>query len=307
MISVIVPVFNEAESVTLLHAELCAALEKIGKEFEIIFIDDGSTDTTCATIKMLQPARVVSFSRNFGKSQALQAGFSIASGTYIFTIDGDLQDDPAEMKKFIDAMESQDLDLVCGMKQGRKDDMAKRLVSKIANGITRFFTSTAVHDMNCGFKLFRAEVAQSLYLYGDMHRYIPALVAAQGYHIGEVSVRHRERKFGSSKFGNFKRFPKSIFDFITLLMLRKFIDRPMHLFGFLGAICSFLGMGILLCLTYVRLFLGESIGNRPLLILGVLLMVIGVQLFSSGFLGELIIRQKENRTVYRIREDIANQ
>lgn len=304
MISVIIPIFNEKESVALLHAELLSVLKKIDTPFEILFVDDGSTDGTHEVLKKLSPARILSFSRNFGKSQALQAGFRAARGEYIFTMDGDLQDDPSEIPHFLKVKEEGGFDLVCGWKERRLDSFAKRMVSKVANGLTRFFTGTTVHDMNCGYKLYRKEVAQSLDLSGDMHRYIPALVSMQGFRIGEVSVHHRERAFGVSKYGNFRRIFKSFFDFVTLLLIRRFIDRPMHFFGIIGGIFLLCGVFILLYLTYTKIVLGALIGNRPILMMGVLLVVVGVQLFSSGFLGELLIRQGGKRSFYTIREDI---
>lgn len=302
MISILIPVFNEKESVALLHTELVSVLTETKESFEIIFIDDGSTDDTLTELHTLHPVRIVSFSRNFGKSQALQAGFHIAKGDYIFTMDGDLQDDPREIPNFLQKAESEQLDLVCGWKENRLDTPAKKIVSKIANKITSFFTGTTVHDMNCGFKLYRKEVVNALDLYGDMHRYIPAIVASLGFRIGEIPVHHRKRKFGVSKYGNFRRILKSLFDFITLLLLRRFVDRPMHFFGIIGSIFSCVGTVILFYFAYIKIIYGMMIGNRPLLLLGVLLVVVGVQLFSSGFLGELIIRQNSKRNVYTIRE-----
>lgn len=303
MISVVIPVYNEKESVATLHAELVAVLKGLKKSFEIIFVDDGSTDGTVSEIKKLSPAHLIAFTRNFGKSQALRAGFQAAKGEYIFTMDGDLQDDPNEIPRFLERIESENIDLVCGWKQQRQDGIAKKVVSQIANGLTRFFTGITIHDMNCGFKLYRREVATTLDLYGDMHRYIPALAAAQGFRISELPIHHRERKFGISKYGNFRRFFRSFFDFITLLLIRRFIDRPMHLFGIIGTIFSLIGGVILAYLAYIRLFNGAAIGNRPILLLGVLLVVIGIQLFSSGFLGELLIRQNTSRNIYTIRRE----
>ena len=304
MISIVIPVFNEEESVAILHAELVHVLKKIGEDFEIIFIDDGSTDDTLIELKKLKPVKIISFTRNFGKSQALQAGFRAASGEYIFTIDGDLQDDPKEIPNFLEKAKSDQFDLICGWKEERLDSFAKRVVSKVANGLTRYFTGTKVHDMNCGYKLFRRDVAKAVNLYGDMHRYIPAIVAGLGFRMDEISVKHRERKYGVSKYGNFRRLFKSFFDFVTLLLIRRFMDRPMHFFGIIGSIFSLIGIAILSYLAYVKLFIGEAIGNRPLLLLGVLLVVIGIQLFSSGFLGELLIRQKDRKALYTIRTEI---
>lgn len=303
MISVVIPVYNEKESVAILHAELMSSLKKIGDLFEIIFIDDGSTDGTAAELKKLSPARTISFTRNFGKSQALLAGFQVAKGEYIFTLDGDLQDNPGEMPKFLDMIKTTSSDLVCGWKKHRLDSVTKRIVSRVANGIMRIVSGIPIHDINCGFKLYKAEVVKNLDLSGDMHRYIPILVSAKGFRISEVVVNHRKRKFGVSKYGNFRRFFKSFFDFITLFLLRRFVDRPMHFFGIIGTLFSVAGGVVLAYLSYIKIFDGASIGQRPLLLLGILLMVIGIQLFSSGFLGELIVRQKKDRTIYTIREE----
>jgi len=302
-ISVVIPVYNEEESVAALHAELLDVLTRTGKTFEIIFVDDGSSDATVSEIKKLKPVNIVAFSRNFGKSQALQAGFNAARGSYIFTMDGDLQDDPREIPRFIEKMISSRADLVCGWKENRLDSFSKRVVSKIANGLTRLLTGTRVHDMNCCYKLYSRDVIENLNLYGDMHRYIPALTAAQGFKISELSVNHRQRKFGVSKYGNLRRFSKSFFDLVTLILLRKFIDRPMHFFGIIGSVSSLAGFIILAYLVYIKLVYKELIGQRPLLMLGVLLVIIGIQLFSSGFLGELLIRQGQRGKVYTIREE----
>lgn len=302
MISVVIPVYNERESVAALHAELLAVLRRIGKPFEIIFVDDGSTDDTADELKKLDAVRIVAFTRNFGKSQALQAGFAEARGELIFTLDGDLQDDPREMTGFLKRMDETGADLVVGWKQGRRDGFAKKAVSAIANGVARLLAGTSVHDMNCGFKLYRGEAARALDLYGDMHRYIPALLAMRGFRVAEMPVAHRERRFGASKYGNFRRLPKSFFDFVTLLLMRRFMDRPMHFFGTIGTVSSLVGAAILAYLAYLKLGFGEAIGNRPLLSLGILLFVIGIQLFSSGFLGELLIRQDAKRGAYTVRE-----
>lgn len=302
-ISVVIPVYNEKESVTELHAELLGVLTRLGKAFEVIFIDDGSRDGTVSELKRLRNIKIIVFARNFGKSQALQAGFRVARGKYLFTMDGDLQDDPQEIPKFLEKIESEGFDLVCGWKKHRIDSLAKRMVSKVANCLTRLMTGTNVHDMNCCLKLYRTEVAKSLKLYGDMHRYIPALAAADGFRITEVPVNHRGRKFGVSKYGNFRRISKSFFDFITLLLVGRFMDRPMHFFGIIGTGSFFMGFIILIYLSYEKLLKNVLIGNRPLLMLGVLLIIIGIQLFSSGFLGELLIRQNKH-SIYSVREEI---
>ena len=303
MISVVIPVYNEEESVRELHRELVSVLDGLGAPSEIIFVDDGSTGGTLAALKALSPARVIAFARNFGKSQALMAGFRAASGEHVFTMDGDLQDDPHEMSNFLKAHAETGADLIVGWKQRRQDGAVKNLVSRFANSITRLLTGTSVHDMNCGFKLYQREAAAALDLSGDLHRYIPALLSMRGFRVIELPISHRRRRFGVSKYGNLRRLPKSFFDLVTLVLLQRFTDRPMHMFGIIGSALSLIGVMMLAYLSYLKLVLGETIGNRPLLLLGVLLVVIGIQLFSSGFLGELIIRQRSGRDAYTIREE----
>lgn len=299
--SVVVPLYNERESVAELHRELRSALDGLGKTSEILYVDDGSRDGTLEALKALAGApstksdlvlgiRIISFSRNFGKSKALEEGFAAARGRYLITLDGDLQDDPREIPKFITALE-QGSDLVVGWKVERKDPFEKRFFSKIANGMTRLLAGSVVHDMNCGFKGFRAEAAKGLRFYGDMHRYLPAVVGAMGYRVTEIPIAHRARKYGRSKYGAWRLFA-GFFDLLTLLFVRRFFDRPMHFFGLWGIGTGFLGGLILIYLSWLKLVAGETIGNRPLLFLGILLVVIGFQLLSLGLLGELVVRQK---------------
>lgn len=290
-LSIVIPVYNERESLAPLHKEIQGILDPLGISYEILYIDDGSTDGSRQVLNGLPGARVLTFTRNFGKSQALQAGFDAAEGEYIITMDGDLQDDPHEIPHFINTIETQPLDLVCGWKQKRADPVTKKIASKIANTVTQFITGVAVHDMNCCFKLYRREVAKQLVLYGDMHRFIPAVVAAMGYRVGEIPVHHRARLYGVSKYG-IGRLVTSLFDFFTLVFVRKFLDRPMHFFGSVGLVSGTLGFFVLVYLTYQKVFEGALIGNRPLLLFGVLAMVVGVQLFSFGLMGELVIRQR---------------
>jgi glycosyltransferase involved in cell wall biosynthesis len=301
-ISVIVAVYNEEDCLVPLYKELVANLDKLGRSYEIIFIDDGSTDNTAIRLSELSPATVITFRKNYGKSQALQAGFDAAQGELVFTLDGDLQDDPKEMPRFVEKM-GEGLDLVCGWKRVRHDPFNKRFFSKIANGITRAVAGTSIHDMNCCYKLYRAEVVKSLRLYGDMHRYIPALVADMGFRIDELPVQHRPRYAGKSKYG-VTRLLQGLFDFLTFTFLRKFTDRPMHLFGLLGLLLGLSGLVILVDLAWVKLVLGENIGDRPLLLLGILLAVIGFQSFSLGFIGELLIRRNDDRRHYVIKKKI---
>ncbi|MFA4833282.1 MAG: glycosyltransferase family 2 protein [Patescibacteria group bacterium] len=305
-ISIIIPVYNEEKSVTQLHQEIIEVMGRSNYSYEIIFVDDGSSDRTLMELKKLSPLTVISFTRNFGKSQALQAGFNEASGDYIITLDGDLQDDPKEIPNFIRLLEDGS-DLVCGWKYKRLDSFRRRLVSKIANSMTKYFTRTSVHDMNCCFKGYKREVIRELHLFGDMHRYIPAIVSNLGFIISEVKVNHRPRMHGKSKYG-LKRLLNGLFDFITLLFLRRFTDRPMYFFGFYGLILFLIGFAILFYLSWIKIFQGVLIGSRPLLFLGILMVFVGVQSFSSGCLSELVIRQgNSNKKNYIIKKKIKNE
>ncbi|OGZ96337.1 MAG: hypothetical protein A3I44_05950 [Candidatus Sungbacteria bacterium RIFCSPLOWO2_02_FULL_51_17] len=302
MISIVIPVLNEEKNAAILHQELLAVMNALNRPYEIIFVDDGSRDGTLAELKKLLPATVLSFSRNFGKSQALQAGFAEASGEYVITLDGDLQDDPREIPRFVEMLD-RGADLVCGWKYNRLDPASKVFFSRIANTMTRLATGVAVHDMNCGFKGYRALVAKNLRLHGDLYRYIPALAASDGYVVREIKVNHRKRLYGESKYG-VMRLASGFFDFMTLYFLRRFLDRPMHLFGSVGITSFFIGGGILAYLAIIRLAYGISIGSRPLLTLGVLLVLVGLQFFSLGLLGDLIISRTHGAHMgrYIIRE-----
>jgi len=304
-VSIIIPVYNEAESVAQLHQEILAVMNKLEYFYEIIFVDDGSSDGTLAQLKKLSPAIIISFARNFGKSQALQAGFDVAAGDYIITLDGDLQDNPKEIPNFIKSLE-EGKDLVCGWKYNRLDSFGRRFVSMIANSVTKYFTKTSVHDMNCGFKGYKRKVTENLRLFGDMHRYIPAIVSNLGFIVSEIKVNHRSRIHGKSKYG-LKRLFNGSFDFITLMFLRRFIDRPMYFFGFYGIALSFIGFIILAYLSWIKIFQNVLIGSRPLLFLGMLLIFVGVQLFSLGCLSELVIRQGgSDKKNYIIKDKIVN-
>lgn len=293
-ISVVIPVYNERGSVAPLHEELVSVLKGIGRPFEIIFVNDGSTDGTLQEIKKLSPARAISFTRNFGKSQALEAGFEEAKGNYIVTMDGDLQDDPHEIPNFLREIEAQKADLIVGWKHRRLDPGGKKFASRIANAMTRLLTGVKVHDMNCGFKIYRRVVAAELLLYGDLHRFIPAIAASLGYQVGEMPVNHRARRYGSSKYG-FSRIITSGFDFFSLIFLRRFTDRPMHFFGTIGLLSGGLGGLILIYLSFLKFITDAAIGNRPLLLFGILLVLLGVQLLSLGFVGDLVLRNSPTR------------
>jgi len=313
-LSVIVPLFNEQESLTDLLDQLYAALHdrelrQLFEEefnFEIIMVDDGSTDGSCRLISnmiMSRPEiRLISFQRNFGKTAALSAGFMAATGDYICTIDADLQDDPFAIKELIIKMQ-EGYDLVSGWKQERKDPLSKTIPSKLFNLVTRLFTGISLHDFNCGLKLYRKEVTRRLELRGDMHRYIPVLAEWMGFKIAELPVRHQARKFGSTKY-NSSRFFSGLFDFLSVLFITRYLRRPMHFFGMAGLTSFFLGFSISLYVTLDKILLHKPVSNRPILFLGILLLILGVQLFSTGLLGEMLSTSSSKESLFAVHETV---
>jgi dolichol-phosphate mannosyltransferase len=297
VISVVVPVHDEERSVALLYDELDSALQPLGREWEAIFVDDGSTDGTPGALTRLHAANdnvvVVRLRRNFGKAAALAAGFGQARGEVIVTIDGDLQDDPAEIPRLLAKLD-EGFDLVSGWKSNRQDPWRRRFLSRIFNGVTGWVSGVHLHDMNCGLKAYRAEVVRGLRLYGELHRYIPVLAYQRGYRVAELPVNHRAREHGRSRYG-IERYVRGFLDLLTVSFIGRYRHRPLHLFGGLGLALSVSGTGILIYLTIDKI-LGHAIGGRPLLILGVLLVVVGIQLVSLGLITELITSHHEERT-----------
>ena len=293
-VSVVVPVFDERESLRPLCDELVGVLAKLGRRYEIVFVDDGSTDGSSEVLADLAAAVpevvVVRLRRNFGKATALMAGFREASGDAVVTMDADLQDDPAEIPRLLAELEA-GADLVSGWKHERRDPWSKRAPSKVFNAVTARMSGVPLHDLNCGFKAYRAEVVHSLALTGDHYRYIPVIAANEGFRVAEVPVNHRPRAHGRSKYG-LERYLRGFLDLLTILFIGRFKHRPMHLFGGLGLASIVAGTLICAYLSVLKL-LGEGIGNRPLLLLGVLLIVAGIQLFTIGLLSELIQRNHQ--------------
>ena len=304
MISVVVPVHNEERSVALLLDELDSALQPLGGPWEAVFVDDGSTDGSYAALTRLHAARdnvtVVRLRRNFGKAAALAAGFAQARGDVIVTIDGDLQDDPAEIPRLLVKLE-EGFDLVSGWKSRRRDPLRRRVLSRLFNGVAGWISGVRLHDINCGLKAYRADVVRGLRLYGELHRFIPVLAHHRGYRIAELPVNHRPREHGCSRYG-LERYLRGFLDLLTVSFIGRYRQRPLHLFGGLGLALSAAGTGILLYLTVVKV-MGHAIGGRPLLILGVLLVVVGIQVFSLGLITELITSHHEERVSERERAE----
>ncbi len=285
-VSVVVPVYNEAESLEDLFRQIAGALS--GESFEVVFVDDGSTDSSRLVMQRLAAENpnilLVKFDRNFGKSAALAAGFHESSGEIVITMDADLQDDPAEIPRFLERIDG-GVDLVSGWKVQRHDPWTKTAPSRLFNAVTAWTTGIHLHDFNCGFKAYRRGLVDRLALYGELHRFIPALAYWKGFRVDELPVNHRPRKFGRSKFGA-RRFLSGMLDLMTVLFLTRFNRTPLHLFGSIGLVLFSAGLVINLYLTMLRLE-GESIGTRPLLMLGVLLMMMGLQFFGIGLLADL--------------------
>jgi glycosyltransferase involved in cell wall biosynthesis len=297
LLSLVIPVFNEADSLCPLVAEIDEALVVRGAPYEIVFVDDGSTDGSFAVMRGLAEARddvrVVKLRRNFGKAAALSHGFAAARGDIIVTMDGDRQDDPAEIAS-LTAPLSEGFDLVSGWKQRRQDPLNKTLPSRFFNWTVRKASGIPLHDFNCGLKAYRREVTDTISIYGELHRYIPVVAAQAGFQVTEVKVNHRRRTAGRSKYG-WQRYLRGYLDLLTVLFLGRYQHRPQHLFGGLGTLLILIGVLLELYLTVDKLVFGHPIGQRPLLLLGALLIIVGVQLLSLGLIGELIANSRARR------------
>jgi glycosyltransferase involved in cell wall biosynthesis len=295
-ISVVAPAFDEERSVQLLFEELQAALDPLEEPWEIVFVDDGSSDGTFAALTRLHAAhenvRAVRLRRNVGKAAALDAGFAEASGEIVVTIDGDLQDDPAEIPRLLAKLD-EGYDLVSGWKAQRRDPLMRRLLSRLFNAVTGRVSGLRLHDLNCGLKAYRAEVVDGLRLYGELHRFIPVLAHYRGFRVTEIAVNHRARAHGRSRYG-MERYVRGFLDLMTVTFMGRYRHRPLHLFGGVGLVSALAGAAVLVYLTVLKLS-GEAIGHRPLLTLGVLLVVVGMQFLSLGLLSELITSHHEER------------
>ena len=310
-ISVVVPVYNEVESLPDLICAIATTLTASQVSYEIICVDDGSTDGSAELLKQQAQTRTdlkaVLLRRNYGQTAAMAAGFNYAWGKAIITLDGDLQNDPADIPRLLAKLE-EGYDLVSGWRQQRQDAALTRLLpSKIANWLIGLVTGVKLHDYGCSLKAYRSELVEDMHLYGELHRFLPALAYIEGARITELPVRHHARRYGRSKYGLWRTF-RVVMDLLTISFMKTFLTRPMHVFGLFGLLSMLLGTVLGLYLTFLKLGLGQSIGSRPLLILAVLLLVTGVQLFSFGLLAELLMRtyhESQGRPIYRVREVVG--
>lgn len=304
-ISVVIPLYNEEESLRDLHQQLRTALSRVSPRYEILFIDDGSTDRSFEVLRNLKRfdhrVKIVRFRRNYGKSAALAVGFQQALGNIVITMDADLQDDPAEIPTLVKRI-NEGFDLVSGWKKKRRDPITKTIPSRFFNFVTSLMTGIRIHDFNCGLKAYRKEVVKTVKVYGELHRYVPVLAHWEGFKVGEMIVNHRPRKYGKTKFG-MGRFWKGFLDLVTVLFTTRYFRRPLHLFGFWGLVCAIAGLLVDGWLA-VEWFYGQPLGNRPLFFGGILLIIVGIQFISIGLLGEMISKSRHAEEEYAIRDII---
>jgi glycosyltransferase involved in cell wall biosynthesis len=306
-ISVVVPIYNEVESIPKLLNKIYDSLETTGLNYELICVDDGSSDGSTDLLRQEAEKRsylkAIILRRNYGQTPAMAAGFNHATGEVIVTLDGDLQNDPVDIPLLLDQL-NQGYDVVSGWRKDRQDHWTRVLPSKIANRLIGKMTDVKLHDYGCSLKAYRADVAADMKLYGELHRFLPALAAIEGARITEIPVKHHERQHGRSKYGLDRTF-RVVMDLLTISFIKKFLTRPMHVFGSLGFVALLLGIAFGSYLTFAKYILGEAIGDRPLLIFSVLLTLTGIQLFCFGLLAELLMRtyhESQDRPIYRVRE-----
>jgi glycosyltransferase involved in cell wall biosynthesis len=310
-VSLVVPIFNERENLRRLHEEITASMTQFGRDYEIIYIDDGSTDGSSLLLREFHAAdphvRLVVFRRNFGQTAAVAAGFERTQGSIVVTLDGDLQNDPADIPMLIEKLE-QGYDLVSGWRRDRKDDfLHRRLPSLIANYFIRITTNVRVHDYGCMLKVYRGDIARGLRLYGEMHRFIPAIAGDMGARISEMEVNHRPRIYGVSKYG-LSRVLRVLLDLLTVKFLSVFSTRPIHVFGTLGVVSVLVGSVLLAWLGFQRVMFGVELGSRPIVLLALLLVITGVQFVTLGLLGEMLARtyhESQGKPIYVLAADLA--
>ncbi len=309
-LSIVIPIYNEEESIPSLYDRLTEELEELGYPYEIIAVDDGSRDTSFAILRQLasqdRRVRVIRFRRNFGQTAAFSAGFDRARGEAIVTIDADLQNDPADIKRLLAKLD-EGYDVVSGWRERRQDPFwNRRLPSHIANHIISWSTGVRLHDYGCSLKIYRSEVLHNIQLYGELHRFIPAIASWQGVAVAELPVQHHARRFGKTKYG-ISRTIRVLLDLLTVRFLLSYGTRPMQIFGLFGLLSIIAGMGINLYLVALKLLYNEALADRPLLLLGILFIILGVQFISMGLLGELMVRtyyETQKKQIYAVREEL---
>jgi glycosyltransferase involved in cell wall biosynthesis len=302
-ISVVVPLYNEEENAKELHQRIVAACEKLERPFEIIFIDDGSSDKTIEVCQMLSPLKLIQFRKNFGQTAAFDAGIKNSTGDIIVTMDGDLQNDPADIRLLLDEMDK-GFEVVSGWRWQRKDPLSKKIFSRTANLLRKFFVHDKIHDSGCSLKAFRRECFDHVDLFGEMHRFIPAILELEGFKIGEVKVTHHPRIHGKTKY-NWKRSIKGLVDMMSIWFWRKYATRPLHLFGGGGIITIIIGFLILIWMAVEKIFFGASLSEKIWPLVGIFLIMVGVQLFISGLLADILVKnyyKNRNQMNYSIKE-----
>ncbi|MFH1324022.1 MAG: glycosyltransferase family 2 protein [Nanoarchaeota archaeon] len=306
-LSIVIPTYNEEGNISILYSEIKGILDPLKKEYEIIFIDDGSADNTFRILKSLhekdRKIKIIRFRKNFGQTAALDAGFKSSKGNIVIVMDSDLQNDPKDIPNLLEKI-NEGYDVVSGWRFKRKDPLSKRLFSRIANSLRKAITKEKIHDSGCSLKAYKKECLNGLSLYGEMHRFIPAILSWKGFKIGEVKVNHRKRKYGKTKYG-IKRLVKGFLDLMVLKFWMQYSARPIHLFGGMGILSSITGLVIGIYLTIAKIFYGVPLSNRPLLLLSMLLLILGVLLLVFGVLADIMIKlyYKDNQ-VYSIKEKI---
>ena len=307
LISIVIPLYNEAESVVELSIAIKKVMANIRANYEVIFVDDGSTDNSYQKIKEIHHLnnrfKCLRFKRNYGKSAALSEGFKAAKGDIIITMDADLQDDPEEIPALIQRL-NEGYDLVSGWKKIRHDPFIKKQSSKLFNFVTSKLVGLRLHDFNCGLKAYKKNIVKNLKIYGELHRYIPALAFLSGYRVAEIPVKHHARKFGTTKFGS-SRFVNGLFDLLTVLFTTKYIRRPLHFFGFFGLLSFIGGFGIIVYLSILKFFDSVPISNRPLFFAGILLAIVGTQFISLGLIAEMITKTSTEKDAIIIEQTLS--
>lgn len=304
MLSIVIPVFNEKNNVISLHQEIFAVMKKLNRQFEIIFVDDFSTDGTIEALKTLKPIKIISFRKNFGQTSALDAGIKEAKGDYIITLDGDGQNDPNDIPKLIEYLEKNNFDIVSGWRKNRQDTKGKRVTSLVAAFIRRYLINDGIHDSGCTLKIYKRECFEGVDLYGEMHRFIPAILKIKGFSIGEMIVNHRARLSGETKY-NWTRGIKGLLDMISVWFWKKFANRPLHLFGTTGIIIS-LGSFFIFCISlFQKLFYMTDISGNPLFSISLFGIVMGIQFVVFGLMADILSKNyyaSRKETVYSIKE-----